>query len=472
MDRHIVEKIAAIVGDEFVSTREDILLTYSVSASTSYEPVMPGAIVRPADTQQVSQVIKIANEYKIPVTPRSGGSSLQGEVIPIEGGLVIDLLRLDTIELYQDLRSVSVGAGINFGALDKYLNKHDLWVPVYPGSSLTASIAGNVAVNGSGFGSSRFGCIAELVLGLEVVLPNGEVIQTGSEANPNAPGPFLRYAFGPDLTGLFIGSLGEFGIITKVSLKIFKRMHYFDFNTYGFQTPQDAEKYILEAKENDVSMVWIAIYEGRILDFFLDMVGEEYGVPKHDWPPITVSVVIGRVREEQLESDILVAKQICEQVGGHVIGVRELPQNEWNDRMREFVRSSYVHGWHWRILYHHQTISQWHRTLEELWSVFDKFGILGHTAGFQSDHASYNYYPQLYYDPQDEEEENRVRAAHKELSTRIFKTGAVPFKLAPYWVDGISEMEPYFDFLRDLKQAIDPGNIMNPGKIPLIDPEG
>jgi len=471
LERHIVQKLAEIVGEEFISTRKDILLTYSVSASTSYEPVMPGAIVRPADTRQVSQIIKIANEYKIPITPRSGGSSLQGEVIPVEGGLVIDLLRLDTIELYQDLRSVSVGAGVIFGTLDKYLNMYDLWLPVYPGSSLTATIAGNVAVNGSGFGSSRFGCIAELVLGLEIVLPNGEVIQTGSEANPNAPGPFLRYAFGPDLTGLFIGSLGIFGIITKVSLKVFKRMHFFDFNTYGFQTPQDAEKFVLEVKENDVSMVWIAIYEGRILDFFLDMVGEEYGVPKHEWPPITVSTAIGRVRKEQLESDIIAAKRICEEVGGHVIGIRELPKGEWNDRMREFVRSSYVHGWHWRILYHHQTPSRWHRTLEELWRIFDDFGVLGHTAGFQSDHASYNYYPQIYYDPQDEEEENRARAAHKELSKRLFKTGAVPFKLAPYWVDGIIKMESYFDFLRDLKDAIDPNNIMNPGKIPGIEQE-
>jgi glycolate oxidase len=471
LERQIVQKLTAIVGEEFISTRDDVLLTYSVSASTSYEPVIPGAVVRPADTQQVSEIVKVANEYKIPITPRSGGSSLQGEVIPKEGSLVVDLLRLDEIKLYQELRSVAVGAGISFGALDRYLNEYDLWLPVYPGSSLTATIAGNVAVNGSGFGSSRFGCIAELVLGLEVVLPNGEVIQTGSEANPYAPGPFQRYAFGPDLTGLFIGSLGAFGIITKVSLKIFKRMHYFDFNTYGFQTAQGAEKFVLEVKENDVSMVWIAIYEGRILDFFLDMVGEEYGVPKYDWPPITVSAVIGRVREEQLESDILATEQICEQVGGHVIGIRELPKGEWNDRMRELARSSYVHGWHWRILYHHQTPSRWHRTLEELWPIFDEFGVLGHSAGFQSDHASYNYYPQIFYDPQDKDEENRARAAHKELSKQLFKTGAVPFKLAPYWEDGITEMEPYFDFLRELKDAIDPNNIMNPGKIPKMGEE-
>ena len=472
MDNEVVRKLTTIVGEEYISTRADILLAYSVSASTSYDPVLPDAVVRPANTSEVSKILKVANEYKLPVTPRSGGSSLQGEVIPQKGGLVVDLLRLNEIKVHQELRSVTVGAGVNFGKLDKHLNRFDLWLPVYPGSSLTATIAGNVAVNGAGFGSSSFGCIGELVLGLEIVLPNGDIVQTGSEANPNAPGPFLRYSFGPDLTGLFIGSLGIFGIITKVSLKTYQRMHYFDYNTYGFNTAQEAEKFILELKENDVRTVWVAIYEGRILDFFLEMVGDEYGVPKHEWPPVTVSLVIGSVREDLMLSDARATEKICKQMGGHVIGIRELPQGEWNDRMREFVRSSYVHGWHWRILYHHQTISQWHRTLEELWPIFDEFGVLGHSAGFQSGHASYNYYPQIYYDPQDKEEEEKVKAAHKELAKRLFKTGAVPFKLAPYWTDGISEIDQYIEFLRDLKEAIDPNNIMNPRLIPLLEPEG
>ncbi|MFW9844231.1 MAG: FAD-binding oxidoreductase [Candidatus Thorarchaeota archaeon] len=469
MEDAVVQKLSAIVGKEFISTRPDVLLAYSTSASMSYDTVLPDAVIRPDTTQQVSEILKIANQYKIPVIPRSGGSSLQGEVIPTEGALVIDLLRLDEIEVFEDLRSVKVGAGINFGKLDKHLNKQDLWLPVYPGSSLTATIAGNVAVNGSGFGSSQFGCIGELVLGLEVVLPSGEIIQTGSEANPNAPGPFLRYAFGPDLTGLFIGSLGVFGIITKVSLKIFKRMHHFDYNTYGFDTPQEAERFVVHCKENEVSTVWIAIYEGQILDFFLEMVGEEYGVPEHEWPLITVSMVIGRIRKDQLESDRVEAQRICVEEGGHVIGIHELPKGEWDDRMRELARSSYVHGWHWRILYHHQTPSQWHRTIEEMWPIFDEFGVLGHTAGFQSGHSSYNYYPQIFFDPQDKEDESKARAAHKELVKRLFKIGAVPFKLALYWIDGITEMNSYLEFLRNIKETIDPNGIMNPGTIPGIE---
>ena len=93
----------------------------------------------------------------------------------------------------------------------------------------------------------------------------------------------------------------------------------------------------------------------------------------------------------------------------------------------------------------------------------DEYGLLGHTAGFQSGHSSYNFYPHLYFDPEDPEEEQRVKQAHAELSKRLFKTGAVPFKLAPYWVEGVREMESYMQLVKMLKSALDPDNIMHPG---------
>ncbi|MFX1332340.1 MAG: FAD-binding oxidoreductase [Promethearchaeota archaeon] len=463
MDPKVIIALEKIVGKEYVSTRTDVLTAYAVSASTSYDPVMPGAVVRPGNTDEVAQIMRIADKNQIPVIPRSGGSSLQGEVIPKEGGLVIEMMRLNNIILYKELRSVTVGAGVTYGMLDSFLKPDDLWVPFYPGSSLSATVAGNVAVNGAGFGSSKFGCIAEFVLGLEVVLPDGRIIQTGSEANPNAPGPFLRYSFGPDLTGLFIGSLGSFGIITKVSLKTHKRMHQFDYNTFGFEDAGQAEKFLIELKQNDVSSLWAVIYEGHILDLFLEMIGEEFGVPKYDWPKYTVSLVLGSLRKDQLQSDIEMTKKLCESTGGYEIGIKELPEGEWKNRMRILVRASYVHRWHWRILYHHQTPSNWHRTLEEFWSVMEEYNILGHTAGFQSGHASYNFYPQIFYDPQDKDEAQRAREAHGELARRLFKAGAVPFKLAPYWSDGVEEMDRYLELVKSLKASLDPKGIMNPG---------
>jgi len=462
VDKKIIAELSKIVGDGYISTKQSELLAYSVSASMASNAVLPGAVVRPADSKQVSQILQVAAKYNIPVTPRSGGSSLQEEVIPEVDGLVVELLRLNDIKFHKELRSVTVGAGVTYGVLEKFLKEHNVFLPVYPESALVCTVAGNVAVNGAGPGSSLFGCTGELVLDVEAVLPDGRIITTGSEANPYASGPYQRYSFGPDITGLFIGSLGSFGIITKVSMKVFKRHKYYDHNTFGFETHEQAEQFMVDVKQNDINGVFTSLYEGPVLELFMDMIGEELGVPKYEWPFRTVSMTIGRVREDLLKSDAELAKKLCVKHGGHVIGISQLPYQEWNGRLWFFVRACYVHGWHWRTLYHHQTPTNAHRSVEEIRRVMDKYGFLGHTAGFASGHSSFNAYPHLYFDPQDLEDEQKIRDAHKELAKTLFKTGAVPFKMAPYWADAIEGMDNYMTFLELIKKTIDPKKLMNP----------
>ena len=104
-----------------------------------------------------------------------------------------------------------------------------------------------------------------------------------------------------------------------------------------------------------------------------------------------------------------------------------------------------------------------HRSVEEITKVMDKYGFLGHTAGFVTDHASTNMYPHLYFDPTDKEEEEKIVRAHDELAVTLFKTGAVPFKLAHFWKDKMSGTETYMEFLSMLKEAIDSREIMNKG---------
>jgi FAD/FMN-containing dehydrogenase len=101
----------------------------------------------------------------------------------------------------------------------------------------------------------------------------------------------------------------------------------------------------------------------------------------------------------------------------------------------------------------------------------DEHGVLGHTAGFQSGHSSYNYYPQIFFDPQDPIEEKSAIEAHSDLVKRLYKTGAVPFKFAPYWIGNLTGMEDYLAFLRKLKRSIDPENILNPGIMPGLEGE-
>jgi FAD/FMN-containing dehydrogenase len=95
--------------------------------------------------------------------------------------------------------------------------------------------------------------------------------------------------------------------------------------------------------------------------------------------------------------------------------------------------------------------------------VMDRYGYIGHTAGFATGHSSMNMYPHMYFDPQDPEEEQKVRDGHKELAKALFRSGAVPFKLAEYWKDAIEGMDDYMAFLRQIKNIIDPNNILNPG---------
>jgi glycolate oxidase len=463
VDSEIIKVLVSIVGSDYVSTKADVLLTYSQTASMAADPTLPEVVVRPADTSEVSKILKLANKRKIPVVPRSGGSSLQQEAIPKPGSIVIDLMRIEGITLYENLGSVKVGAGVTYGELDKFLDNRGLYLPVYPESALVCTVAGNIAVNGAGPGSSLYGCTGEMVLGLEVVLPDGTIIQTGSEANPNAPGPFLRYAFGSDITGLFIGSLGSFGIITEASMKIFRRPEHYEYNLFGFETAERAEQFLVEAKHNDISGLFTSIYSGEVLNLFWDMIGEEFGYPTIEFPHRAVSMTIGRVREDMAKSDAKLACEICEKLGGTVIHAPKLHDFEWDGRLWNFVRACYAHGWHWRTLYHHQAPTNSHKSVDLITEVMDRYGYIGHTAGFATGHSSMNMYPHMYFDPQDKEEEQKVRDGHRELAKTLFKSGAVPFKLAEYWKDAIEGMDDYMAFLKQVKNMIDPNNIMNPG---------
>jgi FAD/FMN-containing dehydrogenase len=240
-------------------------------------------------------------------------------------------------------------------------------------------------------------------------------------------------------------------------------MKYFDYNTYGFDTAEQAQEFLIHVKQNDINGVFTSIYEGPVLDLFMEMAGEEFGIPQYDWPYRTVSMTIGRVREDMVESDAALARDLCENLGGYVIGIRELPQGEWDNRLWTFVRLCYMHGWHWRTLYHHQTPMNSHRSVEEITGAMDKHKFLGHTAGFHTGHSSMNIYPHLFFDPQDSEDEQRIRDAHRELARALFQTGAVPFKLANYWKDGIENMDDYMSLLEKVKRTIDPDMIMNRG---------
>ena len=179
---------------------------------TFHERRAPDVVVYPLSTEEVSRVLAVADEEGVPVTPFGAGSSLEGHVIPVEGGISIDLSRMDRIvSVEPENLTATVQPGVTRLALERAAGEHGLWFPVDPGAD--ATLGGMAATNAAGTTTIRFGKMRANVLALEVVLPGGDVIRTGSRA--------LKTSAGYDLTGLFVGSEGTLGVITELTLRLY-----------------------------------------------------------------------------------------------------------------------------------------------------------------------------------------------------------------------------------------------------------
>jgi alkyldihydroxyacetonephosphate synthase len=216
----LARELRDLVGADAVVAEADLLERYSadtywkaLAARANGTPLgLPDVAVLPADEAGVAAVLRFANERGFPVVPRGGGSGSQGGAVPVAGGILLDLTRLDRIvEIDEDSLSVTAEAGVNGETLERSLNERGLMLPHYPASADLATVGGYVAARGSGVLSTRYGKIEDLVLSLRVALADGRVIET--VAVP-------RHAVGPELTQLFVGSEGTLGVITRATLQL------------------------------------------------------------------------------------------------------------------------------------------------------------------------------------------------------------------------------------------------------------
>jgi len=204
--------LESILGKENLSTRSPDLEAHSADESW-VEPRPPDVVVWPKGVQEVSSVLQLANQRGIPVVPWSGGSSLEGNPVPVHGGIVLAMYRLDRIiEIREDDLQVTVQPGVVYDALNAQLRRLGMFFPPAPGSSDVATIGGMVANNASGMRAVKYGVTRDYVLGLEVVLPDGQMVSVGGKAKKSTSGY--------DLTSLFVGSEGTLGVVTEITLRL------------------------------------------------------------------------------------------------------------------------------------------------------------------------------------------------------------------------------------------------------------
>ena len=212
LEKNIISQLEKIVGKEAVLTAKEDLNAYSYDGTATWAH-MPDVVVLPTTTEQVSQVLKLANESRIPVTPRGAGTNVSGGSIPIKGGIVLCTTRMNKIlDINKTNFTATVEPGVVLQDFNIALAKQGLFYPPDPQSFLGCTIGGTVAENAGGPYCVKYGVTKQYVLGLEVVLANGYVMKLG--------GVTVKNRTGYELVMLFTGSEGTLGVITKITLRL------------------------------------------------------------------------------------------------------------------------------------------------------------------------------------------------------------------------------------------------------------
>ena len=211
MDSIIIKKITDIVGSAFCTTRREDLHCYSFDGAGKI--FLPEVVAFPDSTAQISAIMRLASEYGFPVVPRGAGTGMTGGAVPVSGGLVMALSRMNRIvEIDAENQIAIVEPGVITGDLQRAVRQHGLFYPPDPASLKFCTIGGNAAECAGGPSAVKYGVTKDFVIGLEVVLASGEVLTAGTRTEKGVTGY--------DLTRLFIGSEGTLGIITRLTLRL------------------------------------------------------------------------------------------------------------------------------------------------------------------------------------------------------------------------------------------------------------
>ena len=236
LDPELIESLTRLLGQANVSTLERDLDRYSADAlapSRAYKSPeafqkIADVVVFPRSVQQVVDVVRMASTHKIPIVPYGGGTGVMGAALPVQGGIVIDLKGLNKVLDVDPIDMTAlVEAGVILEDLVTILESHGMMPGHDPWSVPIATVGGAISTNGVGYRAASYGPMGDQVLGLEVVLPDGRILNTRSVP---------KYSAGPNLNHLFIGSEGAFGIITKATLKVFRLPEDRSFATVGFDS--------------------------------------------------------------------------------------------------------------------------------------------------------------------------------------------------------------------------------------------
>lgn len=453
ISQNVFETLTKIVGSGNVITDKAELVCYAYDASTEWH--IPDAVILPRSAEQVSSIMKLANEEKFSVTPRGAGTSLCGGPIPIKGGVVLDLRHMNKVIEFDEVnRVVIVEAGTTLMKLNGFLQKKGYFFPIDPGSSLAATIGGMLATDASGMHSPKYGTTGDLTLGLEVVLPTGEIIKTGSRC-------LKCVSVGENLTKLFIGSEGTLGIITKAIMKAFKPPEYFLVVVGYYHDVKVAGRAVSEIVKSNIPVSAVEYMDGTLMK----MVKAFTGLPLPEAEAMVIVECDGLRKAVEEYTD-----RILEILNKEAFKVEKAKTKE--EAAEFWVARKAAYG----------TLSRFRPTmiiedpavpvskLPEFIERLEKIGNENNIEIVNFGHAGEgNLHPTIMFDERNKDEAARARKAISEIMKATLEFGGT---ITSEHGVGLAKMEfikweygeEAVNVLRKIKRVLDPNNVLNPSK--------
>lgn len=454
----VIKELTAIVGRDNISTKEHEIESYSIDEMPRSKPYAPQVIVKPTDTDSIAKLLAFANQKMIPVTPRGAGTGLCGGCVPIYGGILLSLEQMNRILKIDKENFVAiVEPGVTITDLYSAVEQQGLYYPIYPGE-MTATIGGNVATNAGGLNAVKYGVTRHHILGLEAVLPNGEIIKTGGE--------FVKCSTGYDLTQLLIGSEGTLAVVTKVILKLTTKPAKREVLFAPFMNLQDAIDAVPEILRLEMTPIGIEFMERSIIEIAEKYLDRE--MPYHQYEAFLMLIMAGESEDEIYEYFAKV-EEICKQhkavevmVPGSERAKRRLldAREKFYYAIKRFAPSEIID-----VVVPRREIAKFVRKVKEISEEHEVPVIVYGHAGDGNVHL----HPVCVN--MDREEWDR-RLPH--LIRDIYRAGVsfggaisgehgVGFEKKAYLSIGMDNS--LINIMKDVKRAFDPNNILNPGKI-------
>jgi len=462
----IVRQLEKIVGREYVASDTVDLLAYTRDASPM-EGVVPMAVVKVGDSLECSRVLSLANELGFKVYVRGGGTSAGGGGIAFQpNSVILDTTRMNRIlEIDERNMSVTVQPGVIWSTLNEELAKRGLRVPFMgPESAYGATVGGSIALASmSSQGVTESGGTFNQVLSLEVVLPTGEITRVGSDALPTA-GKYARVCCGGDFAGLFIGSMGVFGVITEATLRLEELPTSSRYIGVVFESWEQGLRFVQGILRKKLTPKSLNITPGR------KSTESSWGVAGECGCRIVIEEPDDGIASRKAEAIISMAREL----GGVFPTSHEQNVENWWKKMflrlvsQEREKGFAAHACHWLPVWRLPEIAEdAEKYFHQTWGV-EEYGMKVSIGAYVADQRpAVGFSLFLFYR---DDRESRLRAREiweKWLAHIVERYGAVPYWMGMAWTRALmTRVRPeYRDFLRRLKRSLDPNDVLNPGML-------